>query len=100
MTVPVKLLAFGVLLTTGFALGAQAQTVSTVIVPGPSLASLHQPGPRPSSAGSVVAPQTNHQISQSGNYVGPDPGKGWYPRPEAHIAVVQPSPQYVGPRPN
>jgi hypothetical protein len=99
MSSPIKLIGFGCLLAIGFTLGAQAQTASAVIVPGPSIASL-QPGPRPSSTGTIVAPQTHQQISQSANYVGPDPGKGWYPSPVAHPAVVQPSPQYVGPRPN
>ena len=99
MSSPIKMIGFGFLLTIGFTLGAQAQTASTVIVPGPSIASL-QPGPRPSSTGTIVAPQTHPQISQSANYVGPDPGKGWYPSPVAHPGVVQPSPQYVGPRPN
>jgi hypothetical protein len=100
MSISIKSVAFGFGLAAIMAFGAQAQTASTPTVPGPSIANLPPEGPRPSSLGNIPAPQQHQQITQTGNYLGPDPGKGWYPRTEAQTQPVQPSPQYVGPRPN
>ena len=99
----VKPIVLGFGLTAIVAAGASAQTVSSTVVPGPSVASLPQaeaplPGPRPSSYGWIPGEHAA-PVVQSGNYLGPDPGKGWY-RQEQHTQDVQPSPAWVGPRPN
>lgn len=100
MSTSIKSLVLGLGLAAGLALAAQAQTASTATVPGPSIANLPPDGPRPSSLGNIPSTQQHQPMAQSGNYLGPDPGKGWYPRSEANTQGVQPSPQYIGPKPN
>jgi hypothetical protein len=72
----VKPIVVGFGLVVVAALGAQAQTVSTVTVPGPSVAALPPSppmfGPRPSSTGNF--PSEPSTVIQSGNDPGPAPG--------------------------
>lgn len=86
-------------LVAGVAVGAHAQAVSQApVVPGPSIANLPPEGPRASSLNSI--PNVSHQqVAPSGALIGPDPGKGWYGK-EQQTQAVQPSPQYIGPKPN
>ena len=95
-----KPMALGLGLVACIAIGAQAQTVSTVPTPGgANLANLPPEGPRVSSMTSIPAtPRVD--VTKSSNYPGPDVGKGWYSASERPTQAVQPSPQYVGPRPN
>jgi hypothetical protein len=98
----VKPIALSLGLVMSLAIGAQAQTVSGTIIPGPSVASLPpsepMPGPRASSSGAIRNTQ-EQPVAESGKLLGPDPGAGWY-RQEQHTQAVQPSPQFEGPKPN
>ena len=98
----VKPIALSLGLVLSLAIGAQAQTVSGTTVPGPSVASLPPseplPGPRASSSGAIRNTQQG-PVAQSGKFLGPDPGAGWY-RQEQQTQTVRPSPQFDGPKPN
>jgi hypothetical protein len=99
----VKPVLLGLGLVAVVAASASAQTVSGTVVPGPSVASLPPaeaplPGPRPSSYGWIPSDRPA-PVAQSGGYLGPDPGKGWY-RQEQHTQDIQPSPAWVGPKAN
>ncbi len=91
-----KPIVLGLGLVAGIALSAQAQTVAAT--PGPSIASLPpvDQGPRASSHNFVPGP-ADQAVAPSGNYPGPDAGKGWYGR-EQQTQAVTPSPHYVGPK--
>ena len=99
MSTVFKSLVLGFGLVAGVAFGAQAQAVTQApVVPGPSIANLPPEGPRASSLNNI--PNNPHpQVAPSGALIGPDPGKGWYPQ-EKQSQDVQPSPQYIGPKPN
>ena len=98
MSTILKSAVLGLGLIAGIATTAPAQTVSGA-TPGPSIASLPQPGPRASSYNAIPGP-ARQAVVPSGTYLGPRPGDGWYPRTEQQIQAVVPSPQYIGPKPN
>lgn len=98
MSTILKSAVLGLGLIAGVATAAPAQTVSSTM-PGTSIASLPQPGPRASSYNSIPGP-AQQVVVPSGTYPGPRPGDGWYPRTEQQTQAVMPSPQYIGPKPN
>jgi hypothetical protein len=98
MSTILKSAVIGLGLIAGIATAAPAQTVSSA-TPGPSIASLPQPGPRASSYNSIPGP-AHQAVVPSGAYPGPKAGDGWYPRGEQQTQAVAPSPQYIGPKPN
>ena len=93
-----KPLVLGLGLVAGIALTAQAQTA---VAPGQSIANLPpvDQGPRASSHG-YQGPETPVAVEPSGEYLGPGPGAGWYPKGEKQTQAVEPSPQWLGPKPN
>lgn len=93
MSTILKSAVLGLGLIAGIATTAPAQTM-----PGPSVASLPDQGPRASSHNFIPGPAAQ-AVAPSGSYPGPTPGTGWYPKEQQTQAVVQ-SPNYVGPRPN
>jgi hypothetical protein len=98
MSTILKSAVLGLGLIAGVATVAPAQTVSGV-TPGASIASLPaDTGPRAASHNYIPGP-ASQAVVPSGNYPGPRPGEGWYPK-EQQTQAVQPSPQYIGPRPN
>lgn len=92
-----KPIVLGLGLVAGIALTAQAQTAVT---PGPSVANLPpvDQGPRVYSHG-YQGPGTVTAVQPSGQYPGPTPGVGWYPK-ERQTHAVMPSPEWQGPKPN
>jgi len=98
MSTILKSAVIGLGLIAGIATAAPAQTVSSTM-PGTSIASLPQPGPRASSYNAIPG-SAQQAVVPSGSYPGPKPGDGWYPRTEKQTQAVQPSPQYIGPKPN
>jgi len=100
MTTFVKPLALGLGLMACVAIGAQAQTASVTPAPGgANIANLPPEGPRASSLNNIHG-EPHTPIAKSDKYPGPDVGKGWYLSTERQTQPVQPSPQYVGPKPN
>jgi hypothetical protein len=97
MSAILKSAVLGLGLITGIATAAPAQTVSSTM-PGTSIASLPQPGPRASSYNSIPGP-AQQVVVPSGTYPGPKPGDGWYPK-EQQTQAVQKSPEWIGPKPN
>jgi hypothetical protein len=102
MSTFLKPVVLGLGLVLGIAINANAQTLSSTAVPGPSIASLPPqalPGPRTSSA-NYIPNQAEMPVTPSGRYPGPKLGwGGWYGE-GTQSATVQPSPKYIGPRPN
>jgi hypothetical protein len=102
-----KATALSLGLLAGIAAAAQAQTASSPVTPGQSLANLPMPGPRPSSLLNIPNDHP-HAVVQSGNYPGPVPGatNGVMPprfqKPtdwDSNVAM-HPYQEGVGPKPN
>ena len=98
MSTILKSAVIGLGLIAGVATAAPAQTVSSTM-PGTSIASLPQPGPRASSYNNIPGP-ARQAVAPSGTYPGPSPGEGWYPRTEQQTQSVAKSPEWMGPKPN
>ena len=97
MSTILKSAVLGLGLIAGIATAVPAQTVSSTM-PGTSIASLPQPGPRASSYNAIQGP-AQQVVVPSGSYPGPKPGDGWYPKEQQTQAVAK-SPEWMGPKPN
>jgi hypothetical protein len=106
MPTNLKSLGLGLGLVAGLTIGAEAQTVSQVPVPGPSIANLPPEGPRPSSENNIPR-ETKMPVTASGKYTGPDPGTGYYgtytyqkPANWDQNVSMHPYSSSMGPKPN
>jgi len=98
----VKSMILGLGLAAGMSVGVHAQTAPYPTAPYPT-------APYPSIAALppdavTVAPAPPAAAAPAAAAVvtpthGPDPGRGWYPS-EKQVQRLQPSPDWIGPRPN
>lgn len=102
-----KPIVLGLGLVAGVAFGAHAQTVSSAVTPGPSVASLPLEGPRASSYNTVHG-DAPRAVAPSGIYPGPAPGASTGQMP-AHFdksadwdanTALHPYSSGFGPKPN
>jgi hypothetical protein len=92
----VKSMILGFGLAAGMSVGVHAQTAPYPTAPYPSVAALPPDSVTvaPAAPAAPIAPSAVVTPTH-----GPDPGKAWYPS-EKQTRRVEPSPDWIGPKPN
>jgi hypothetical protein len=94
MSTIAKSAALGLCLVIGAAGAAYAQSENIAALPPDAAAKAPAAPVGPTGTADVVRP-----TGVSPQYVGPDPGRGFYPA-EKQTRAITPSPAYIGPSPN